>query len=190
MLTPAFRSSITNCDGIRCVRESQADIGDDETRDCSGKREQHAFGDELPRNPPSRRAKCESDRQFAVPCRRSREHQVRQVGARDQQDECDGAEQDVGRGPDVLKQRRRPRRCGQAPALIFLELRDVRLLHLRRDRGQLRIRGCQRRARSQPADDRELPDVPGHSRKVAAPGDPQVRADQHESWRHDTDNGG
>ena len=58
---------------------------------AAGNREQNALGEQLPDDAPTARTERAPHREFAMPRRRARERQVREVHARDEQQESDGA---------------------------------------------------------------------------------------------------
>ena len=70
----------------------------------AGDSQHAAFGEELTHQPAASGAERGAHGQLALPRRSAREQQVRDVGAGDQQDECDGAEQHEQRRPDVAGQ--------------------------------------------------------------------------------------
>ena len=97
---------------------------------------------------------------------------------------ADRAEQEKRGRPHVLEQRRRPRRGGQRPALVFLELTAMALIGPPRERGELGVGGGDRGTGSKPGHDRELPAVAGHGVGIPAPRQPEVGTDQEKAGRH------
>ena len=61
--------------------------------DAGGEREDQALGQQLPHQPPAARAERRADGHLALARRRPRQQQVRDVRARDQQQQPDRAEQ-------------------------------------------------------------------------------------------------
>ena len=68
--------------------------GDTEPCDGADQRQEHAFGEQLTNQVAARRTDRRADRHLARAGDRAREHQVRDVGAGNQQDEAYRAEQD------------------------------------------------------------------------------------------------
>ena len=109
-------------------------------RDCEAERpadqrERGLFDDRVRDEPRAGRAECRPDRGVAHSADRSRQRQVRQVGAGNQQDRADGAEQQQQTAPraadDGLGQRRddaRERHC--FVGLLRHDVADLRLQHV------------------------------------------------------------
>ena len=150
-------------------------------------REQQALGQQQPRHAPARRAERQAHGQLALPRRRAREKQIREIRAGDEQDQADGPEQHERRGPDIPEQRRRPWRRRQPPVLVLRKLRLLGLLDAPGDRVELRVRLRERRVRRKPRQNVELPDVARNGQRIAAPGNPEIGADEHQARRHDAD---
>ena len=168
-------------------RRLQADVREQKPCGRAGEREEQALGQQVTREPPPPGAERKAHGQLALPRRRAREKQVREVGARDEEHERHGAEEHERGRTRVLEQRRRPRRRRQPPALVFVEPPSLGRIDRAGNRRQLRVRLLKRDARREPRQRRELPDVPGHLRGVATPGNPQVRADEQQPARHHAD---
>ena len=120
---------------VRADEESKhgrrADGGNHDTSGPSSEREQHAFDQQLSRDPRARRAECEPYGDLALPGRAAREEQVRDVGAGDQENAGGGRHQ-------------HPERRGQRPAEPGPALRGRN--HLQRVRGVALSRlGCRPR---------------------------------------------
>jgi hypothetical protein len=96
------------------------------------------------------RAQCGTDRQLLSARERTREEQVADVGAGDQQNERDRAEQHDERHPDVANNQLLQRDHRRAPARICLR---VLALEARRDRAHLRLRLLDGGAGFHPRDD-------------------------------------
>ena len=84
--------------------------------DTADEREQHAFGQQLPQQPPASGANRHPDRHLSRSRRAARQLQIGDVGAGDEQQEGDSAEQQLQAGPhlaagdgdvEVVAQRRR-----------------------------------------------------------------------------------
>ena len=69
-------------------------IPDDDAERAADRREQQALGQQLPDQPPARRAERQPDRHLFLPGRRARQQQVRDVGADDQQHQGDDDAED------------------------------------------------------------------------------------------------
>ena len=69
----------------------------------AGQREQQAFDEHLPDEPRSSRPQCRSHDHLTGPADRSGELQARHIGARNQKEQCDGAEEQQHRGFGVAK---------------------------------------------------------------------------------------
>ena len=76
-------------------------IGEEETRGAAQQREHERLGDDLPHQPGAAGAERGADGELASPRGRAAEHQVRQVGAGDEQDEADRAGQHRERALDA-----------------------------------------------------------------------------------------
>ena len=98
-----------------------------------------------------------------------------------------GAEQNHRRRPDVLQQRRRPRRGREPPALVLLERPGLRLLDASRDRRELGVGLHRARPWRQPREHCELTHVARNPRRIAAPRNPEIGADEQQPRRHDPD---
>ena len=160
----------------------------DEQADCgAGDREQQALGQDQPREPPARRTERQTHGELPVARRRPCEKQIREVGAGDEQHEDDRTEQYERRRPYVLEQCRGPRRRRQLPVLVLRELRLLGLFHAASGRRQLRVGLRERRTGRKAREDVELPDVTWNSQRIAAPGNPEVRADQDQTGGHHAD---
>ena len=148
-------------------------------------REQHAFGEQLPDDSTARGTERPSHRELAVSRRCARERQVREVDARDEQQEPDGTHQHeqsrTHGGHDRLLQRRR------AQMQIRVVLRVIGSQSCR-DRLQLGRESLDRRTGSEPRDDLEivLIAIGGILRRPLF-GHPQVglRGSEPEAGRHD-----
>ncbi len=81
--------------------QAQAHPGESQTQHRAGEREDHALGQELRDDVPSPRSQRHPDADLFAPLREAREHEVRHVGAGDQQHGGDGAEQG-GVGPPLV----------------------------------------------------------------------------------------
>ena len=98
---------------------------------AAGQRHHHALGQQLLHDAPPIGAERAAHRDLALPALRSREHQVGEVRARDQQDERHRAEQHEQRRPDVLhdllvvRNHRRPRRRGSSPGYCCSSRRAI-----------------------------------------------------------------
>ena len=75
------------------IEQPRADDGDAEADDAAGGGEQQALDQQLPHDAPARGAHRVAHGDLARPCRRARQQQVGDVGARDQQHEADRAHQ-------------------------------------------------------------------------------------------------
>ena len=117
-------------------------------------REHGALGEQLPNEAAAAGAERGTDRDLGLSRRRAGEHQVRHVGAGNQQHQADGAEQHeqrrAGVADDVLAERR------DREADVGIALGELRLQPSRdgRDVGRRAIR---RYARLQPPDDLDVP---------------------------------
>ena len=78
-------------------------VGEQDAGGSTEQREHQALGEHLPDQPPAGGADRHADRDFALPRGRPREHQVRDVGAGDQQHAADRAEQHEQRPPGVFR---------------------------------------------------------------------------------------
>jgi hypothetical protein len=85
---------------------AHAERGDHHARQAAGRRQHERLGDELPRDPAASRAERVADREFALARGSLREEQVRHVRARDEEQEEDGAEENVQGRPDAAGERR------------------------------------------------------------------------------------
>ena len=168
-------------------RRLQADVREQESCGRSAECEEEALGQQVPGETHAPGAERKAHGELALPRRRAREKQVRQVGARDEKYEADRAEEHQRCGAHVLEQRRCPRRRRHPPAFVLLEPAAFRLVGRTRDGRQLRVHLLERDARSETRQRRELPDVPRHLRGIAAPRNPQIRADEHQPARHHAD---
>jgi hypothetical protein len=165
----------------------QTQIRDQESRSAAEQRQQQALREEMSGETPPGGAQREPHGKLPLTRGRTGQKQVRQVGARNQQHERDGAEQHERGGADILQQGGRPRLRRQPPALVLLELRALVLIHAACDRGKLGVLFGKRRPRRQTRQDRELTDIPWHRLRITAPGNPEVGADHDEACRHDAD---
>ena len=114
---------------------------------AAGEREQQAFGQQLTDDAAAACAEGASHQHFLLASERARQQQVRDVGARDQQDEADGADQDRDRlayvAHDLLAQRDDAE--GQAAVggieirMVAAEARGERV-HFRLGRSERRLR--------------------------------------------------
>ena len=155
----------------------QPDVGQAKPEQPAGDRQQQAFGQQVSRQPPAGGAERQPHGELALPRRRSRQHQVGEVRAGDEQHERDGAEQNHRRRPDVLQERRRPRRGREPPALILLERPALPPARRVPPRPRARRWPDHARPRRQPRKNRELTHVSRHSHRITAPRDPQIGAD-------------
>ena len=165
-----------------CALESKPRDGDADR--AAGDREQQAFSQDEPHHTPSRRAERETDGQLALPRRRPREEQVREVGAGDEEHQPDGAQQDECRRPHVFEQRRRPWRRRQLPVLVLRKRPLFRLLDSPGDGRELGVGLLERRARRETGEHVELADIARDGQRIAAPRNPEVGPDQDQSGRH------
>ena len=76
---------------IRPNQGPNSNSGEQHAKRATGDRQQHALGHELPEQPPPPRAKRGAERELPVAPFGSGQQQVRQIRARDQQDEADGS---------------------------------------------------------------------------------------------------
>ena len=109
---------------------------------AGGQRQEQALGEQLSNQPPPARAERHADGHLALPRARARQHQVRDVGAGDEQEQRHRAEQH----PDVPADRARERlgEGQQADAPLVGKLGWIALLEVRDDRPQIgfRLRGA------------------------------------------------
>ena len=119
--------------------------------------------------------------------RRAREEQIPDVGARDEQDEQDGAEEHERGVAQAGGHDRRPRPRLEPPSFVFAKLPPELLIDAAGDRRQLRVGLLQAGPRLEPRQHRELADVARHPRWVAAPRNPQIRPEQKQAGRHHAD---
>ena len=97
---------IDGADGEQCAH---TEVAGGEAENSAGKRQKQAFGEQFAHDARAGGAESGADGEFAGAARGTRQQQVGDVGAGDQQDEADGAdEQD--RAPGA--RRRRWRRAG------------------------------------------------------------------------------
>ena len=129
-------------------------------------REEQAFGEHLTDDPPPRGSDCQADADLALARRRPREHEVRQVGARDEQDEPRDAEQDPQRSRIRLAQVGHAgaggidleEKCEIRTRILGDVARGKCLLEDRRRNGlELCLCPLARPVRLQPAEDRQKP---------------------------------
>ncbi len=117
-------------------------------------RQQNALREQLPHDPPARRAERRAYRHLLVTRRRAREQKVRDVGARDEQHEADRAEEDEQR-----RARLRPDQSlaqgDEAHAPVRVRV-GVGLGESRGDAAQLLLRLRARHTFTDAADDREI----------------------------------
>jgi hypothetical protein len=104
--------------------------------------EQQALGQHLANQPCSARAEQGPDNDFLLPARRARQQEIRDVRARDEQDEADGREQN---------RQRRPERRDEV-VLQAKELDPARRFRGRRERVRLGRRLLERHAVPQASD--------------------------------------
>ena len=134
-------------------------------------------------------AERQTDRELTLARRRSREEQVGQVRAGDEEHQPDGAEEHERRRAYVPEQRRCPRRRRERPVLV---LGEPPLLGLRDPPGDCRELGVgllERRIRREPREHVELAHVARNGQRIAAPGNPEIGADENQPRRHDADDG-
>src|ERR1051325_258219 len=79
----------------------QSPPADGDTKNAAAEGEHHALGQQLADQSSAFGAKCGADRELATTARGTREEQVGNVGAGDEQDESDGAEHDLEGGPNA-----------------------------------------------------------------------------------------
>ena len=104
---------------------------DEHAGDAAGKREHEALGQDLRDQPSASGAERQAHRHFLLARERSREQQVADVGARDEQHEADRREQDDQRPLGVADQRVAQRHRVVARALILLRKLALELLRQR-----------------------------------------------------------
>ena len=140
--------------------------GQQESEDRSEERQQHALGQQKAHQPSPARPERRADRQLPVTCGRARQQQVRNVRARDQENESDRPHREPQplahvSGESFVQQ------SDAEPQSIDLRLREFRFAVVEQTRGRLlvepeqllarrRVPGCQVRA--------------GQSRSTAWPG--------------------
>ena len=124
---------------------------------AAGRRKHEALGRQLTHETPSPRAERRAKRHLVLPRRRAREQQVRHVGAGDEQDEPDGAEERHERRlrvlDDIVLERHDP------DAHVGRLVHGVLLPELPGDAVHLGLRLLERHARLQPAEDGEEREV-------------------------------
>ena len=148
-------------------------------------RQEQALGQKLPHEPRAARAERRSHAHLPLPDAGSRQHQIRDVHARDQQKDRDGAEQDPHVPLDPARERLRE---GQNPnAKVVRKLGWFARLEIRDDRPEIGFRLRVGDARFQPPQQMDG----SHALDPASPleddGDINVGAAPHESLGHDAD---
>ena len=87
--------------GTSATSESSDSVREQHASDRARQRQDHALGQQLPDQSPSSRADRRADRQLHVPGRAPRQHETRNVDARDDQDEAHRHRQRVDRGAEL-----------------------------------------------------------------------------------------
>ncbi len=147
----------------------------------AGERQQHALGQELTQQPPAVGADRHPDRHLAGPRGAARQLQVGHVGAGDQQQERDTAEEQLQAGPhlaardrhvQIVPQRRRESLLGERRRLLLreplVEGAELLLGRLLRDAGRQpddRIRPREIRARQRERKPESVVPVPAEPRR-------------------------
>ena len=85
---------------IRGDERVEEPVGEQQSEAAAGQREQRAFGDELPYQPKAPRAEREPERDFLAAARGAPEQEVRDVRARDEQDDANHRHQDHRQADD------------------------------------------------------------------------------------------
>ena len=98
------------------TRKALSHLRDEQAAGRADDGQQQALRQQLTHDSAPRRADGETHGDFALPRRRPREHQVRQVRARDHEDETGGREQQPQRCFVVAAQRETPVPAGRASA--------------------------------------------------------------------------
>ena len=173
---------------------ARAPGGDEEPEPAAEEREEKALGEELPEEPLAPGAEGDADRELAGPAARAREEEVGHVGAGDEEDERDRAEEDEEERPHVSDHRVGERHQARAGALVGVGIGEGETA---RDAVEVGLRLRDRHAGSQPPDavdaeagaavlqERVLP-LPDRHVDVAAL---EVPHDEVEARRQDADDG-
>ena len=122
--------------------------GEHQSRGAAKQRDDQALGEQLAQQPRTAGAERGANRQLAVARRRARQQQVRDIRARDEQDERDGAEQDEERPAHFANQFHVQRHEPDPDPAV----RWILLLQPRRDHVHLRLGGRLPDARLQTSD--------------------------------------
>ncbi len=101
-------------------RCAEAEARQQQSRQSAGGREDQRLREQLLEDAPAPGAQRRTDRQFLTAAEATREQQVPDVRACDQQHESDRAEQHQERGPDVADDELLQRQDRRAPARVFL----------------------------------------------------------------------
>ena len=119
--------------------------------DAAGDAQHRRLAQDLSKYPAATRPEREAHADLLPPSDRPRQHQVRDVRARDQEHERDGAQENHQRRPDIGNQILVQRNDHRSPAFVVL---GILLLEAARDDRHLRVRRLQIDVAAQPGDDR------------------------------------
>ena len=163
----------------------ETDVGERGAQRSSSERENQAFREQLPDETAPACAERDAHRHFALPDSGPRQQQVRDVGARDQQQQGDGAEEH----PDVARDRARERLLEgqQADAPLLGELRGLALPQVSDDRPEIGLRLRVADAGLQTSEQVHVPHALDDLAPLQRDRQIDVRAPPHESLRHHAD---
>jgi len=174
----------------RGVEQPHSGEGKREAQETADDGEHHAFDEQLTHDAPAGGAERHAHRHLARARRRSRQQEVRHIGARDEQDERDGAHQRQEDQSNLtavhaVVERHHSRRD------VFVRRRVI-VRQPGRDRREFRLCLRQRDAVGQPSEDLEVPGVAFLLRQARHLHEryPQVRVDREfEAFGHHADHG-
>ncbi len=163
----------------------QRAVGERRSDDGTGDGEDDALGEELSHEPPAATAKCRAHGHLALPARGSRQQQVRDVGARDQQQQAHGAKEH----PEIVADAARKRlfEGQEAHAPRFREARRRGLNEILDDRFEIRLGLRLVDPGLEPPEHVHVPDAFDGASSFERHRQVNVRAAPHESLRHDAD---
>ncbi len=161
-------------------QRAQSRVAECQTERAAGEREEQVLHQQLDQQPPAARADGDPDRDLAAPGERTRQHQARDVGAGDNQQQPDGPGERPGARAEVAHQLLAQRdRVGRDDLLLVARVPD-RLLRAQ----QVGLALCGRHAGLEPADPvagvalAVVPEL-GRERHVAAHAAREVDAARH-----------
>ena len=167
--------------------DSQRTVGERRAGHAARHRQKHALGQQLPHQTPAAAAERGAHRHLPLPARGSREQQVRDIGARNQQQQADRAKEDPQVLADAARKCLFERQQPDPPHLRVLQRCPQR--EILDDRLEVGRRLRLGHARLQPSEQVDVPDALDDASTLERDREVDVGPTPHESLRHDPDNG-